>query len=49
MLSVRKDDVRALSSMLHTSESDLVEKLGEWGALVESQGPLAGAEVSVSN
>lgn len=45
ILSVRRDDVRALSSILHMSESDLVGKLGEWGALVESAGPLAGADL----
>lgn len=48
VLSVRKDDVRALSSMLRTSESDLVEQLNEWNAVVPSSGPLAGAEVAVS-
>jgi hypothetical protein len=48
VLSVRRDDVRALSSMLHTTETDLVEKLGEWGALVASTGPLDPAEIAVS-
>ena len=45
VLSVRKDDVRALSSMLHTTEVDLVGKLGEWAAIVPGAGPLAGEEV----
>src|SRR3954464_371641 len=45
VLSVRRDDVRALSTMLHTTETDLFAKLGEWNALVGSGGPLAGDEV----
>ncbi|MCU1377346.1 MAG: helix-turn-helix domain protein [Acidimicrobiales bacterium] len=45
VLSVRRDDVRALSTMLHTTETDLVAKLGQWNALVASSGPLAGDEV----
>jgi transcriptional regulator with XRE-family HTH domain len=48
VLSVRRDDVRALASMLHSTETDLVGKLGEWGALVASSGPLDTAEVAVS-
>jgi len=48
VLSVRRDDVRALSSMLHQSESDLLEKLASWGAVVPSSGPLAGSEAAVS-
>lgn len=48
VLSVRKDDVRALSSMLHTSEVDLVEQLTRWGAVVPTAGPLEGAEVAAS-
>lgn len=47
VLSVRRDDVRALSSMLHTNETDLVETLTKWGALVPSGGPLATHEVAV--
>jgi len=46
VLSVRRDDVRALSSMLHSNETDLVETLGKWGALVPSAGPLATHEVA---
>jgi transcriptional regulator with XRE-family HTH domain len=45
VLSVRRDDVRALSTMLHTTETDLFAKLGEWNALVASGGRLAGDEV----
>lgn len=48
VLSIRKDDVRALCSMLHTTESDLVEQLEEWHAVVPATGPLAGAEVAAS-
>jgi hypothetical protein len=48
VLSVRRDDVRALSSMLHTTEADLVEKLVQWNALVASNGPLTGSTVAAS-
>jgi transcriptional regulator with XRE-family HTH domain len=41
VLSVRRDDVRALASMLQTSEGDLVKQLSQWGALVPTGGPLA--------
>jgi transcriptional regulator with XRE-family HTH domain len=41
MLSVRRDDVRALCSMLHTTETDLIEQLKGWNALVESSNPLS--------
>ena len=34
VLSIRKDDVRALGSMLHLDESSLLEQLEEWGVLV---------------
>ena len=46
VLSVRRDDVRALSSMLHTSETALVDQLRAWGAVVPAAGPLAGADVA---
>lgn len=39
MLSVRRDDVRALASMLHTNEGDLVQQLDDWGALIPATGP----------
>src|SRR5947209_7273987 len=45
VLSVRRDDVRALCSILHTTEADLTAKLAEWGALAASPGVLAGDEV----
>src|SRR4051794_30678511 len=48
VLSVRRDDVRALSSMLHTTETDLIGKLGEWGALLSTSGPLDDAPITVS-
>lgn len=41
VLSIRKDDVRALSSVLHMDEAELIQNLERWGALVQSQGPLA--------
>jgi transcriptional regulator with XRE-family HTH domain len=41
VLSVRRDDVRALCSILHTSESDFVAQLGAWGALLPTAGPLS--------
>jgi transcriptional regulator with XRE-family HTH domain len=41
VLSIRKDDVRALSSVLHMDEAELVRNLEQWGALVHSSGPLA--------
>jgi transcriptional regulator with XRE-family HTH domain len=34
VLSIRKDDVRALGSMLHLDESALVAQLDAWGVLV---------------
>ena len=45
VLSIRKDDVRALSSVLHMEEGELVKKLEGWGALVHSAGPLAPVQV----
>ena len=47
MLSVRRDDVRALCSMLHTTEGDLVGQLKGWSALVEAGSPL-GEEIFAS-
>ena len=41
VLSIRKDDVRALSSVLHMEETELVKRLESWGALIHSNGPLA--------
>jgi hypothetical protein len=34
VLSIRKDDVRALGSMLHLDETALLEQLERWGVLV---------------
>jgi transcriptional regulator with XRE-family HTH domain len=34
VLSIRKDDVRAIASMLHLDEAALVEQLDGWGCLV---------------
>jgi transcriptional regulator with XRE-family HTH domain len=48
VLSVRRDDVRALASMLHTSETELVERLAAWQAVLPTSGPLAGDTVAVS-
>ena len=45
VLSVRRDDVRALCSILHTTEADLVTRLTDWGALAAPANALAGAEV----
>jgi transcriptional regulator with XRE-family HTH domain len=45
ILSVRRDDVRALCSMLHISETDLVAKLAAWGALMPAAAPLSSEEV----
>jgi len=48
VLSVRRDDVRALSSMLHTTEAELMERLAAWQAVLPMSGPLAGETVAVS-
>jgi transcriptional regulator with XRE-family HTH domain len=34
VLSIRKDDVRAIGSMLHLDEAALVKQLDDWGVLV---------------
>lgn len=34
VLSIRKDDVRALGSMLHLDDTSLLEQLDRWGVLV---------------
>ena len=34
VLSIRKDDVRALGSMLHLDDTSLLEQLERWGVLV---------------
>jgi transcriptional regulator with XRE-family HTH domain len=48
VLSVRRDDVRALSSMLHTTENELLDRLTAWQAVVPTAGPLAGDTIAVS-
>jgi transcriptional regulator with XRE-family HTH domain len=35
ILSVRRDDARALCAVLHVDEPGLATKLGEWGVLIE--------------
>ena len=44
VLSVRRDDVRALARMHHASEEELVETLRSWGALA-ALGPAASPTV----
>jgi transcriptional regulator with XRE-family HTH domain len=39
VLSVRRDDVRALCAVIHTDEPGLMEKLTEWQVLVETSEP----------
>lgn len=48
VLSVRRDDVRALSSMLRMTESELVNRLEAWRAVVPASGPLAVDTFAVS-
>ncbi len=38
VLSVRRDDLRAICSLLRTDEATTLEQLATWGALVENQG-----------
>ena len=47
MLSIRRDDVRALASVLHTTESELIAQLTSWGALLPSAGPLAADALAI--
>lgn len=49
VLSVRRDDVRALCSMLHISESDLMGQLHSWNAVLPTGNPLTTDEASVSS
>ena len=48
VLSVRRDDMRALASMLHMGENELLGKLEGWNALMPATGPLAGDTIAVS-
>lgn len=39
VLSVRRDDLRAICSLLRTDEAATLERLHQWGALVDGSGP----------
>ena len=39
VLSIRRDDLRAICSLLRTDEAATLEQLHEWGALVDGSGP----------
>jgi transcriptional regulator with XRE-family HTH domain len=39
ILSVRRDDLRAICSLLRTDEPTTLEQLSQWGALVDGSGP----------
>jgi len=39
VLSIRRDDLRAICSLLRTDEPATLEQLAAWGALVEGRGP----------
>lgn len=39
VLSVRRDDLRAICSLLRTDEAATLERLSEWGALVDGETP----------
>jgi transcriptional regulator with XRE-family HTH domain len=39
ILTIRRDDLRAISSLLRTDEAATLETLHSWGALVEQGGP----------
>jgi len=43
ILSVRRDDLRAICSLLRTDEATTLEQLHQWGALVDDQGPPTGS------
>jgi transcriptional regulator with XRE-family HTH domain len=45
VLSVRRDDVRALARMHDATEGELVTKLGEWGALAATSSTSVGGAV----
>jgi len=38
VLSIRRDDLRAICSLLRTDETTTLERLAAWGAVVDSQG-----------
>jgi transcriptional regulator with XRE-family HTH domain len=39
VLSIRRDDLRAICSLLRTDEATTLEQLTAWGAVVDGQGP----------
>ena len=39
VLSIRRDDLRAICSLLRTDEPDTLKQLAGWGALIEEQDP----------
>ena len=39
VLSIRRDDLRAICSLLRTDEPATLEQLAEWGALGDGQDP----------
>lgn len=41
VLTIRRDDLRAICALLQTDQADAVTRLEAWGALVESPSPLA--------
>jgi transcriptional regulator with XRE-family HTH domain len=43
VLSIRRDDLRAICSLLRTDEATTLERLNGWGALVEGQGAPTGS------
>jgi transcriptional regulator with XRE-family HTH domain len=47
MLSVRRDDLRALASVLHTGENELIDQLTSWGALLPAGAPLAPDTIAI--
>jgi transcriptional regulator with XRE-family HTH domain len=48
MLSLRRDDTRALASVLHLQDIDLVERLDAWGALIRDAVPGSPTDVSAA-
>lgn len=49
MLSIRRDDVRALGSMLHLDEAALVDQLDRWGVLVAPGATIDLTDASVAS
>ncbi|HEX5366276.1 MAG TPA: transcriptional regulator [Acidimicrobiales bacterium] len=40
VLTIRRDDLRAICALLQTDQADAIKRLEAWGALVESPSPL---------